>query len=99
MTIIQVKVISGHQVKKVKPKTNRDIGPRYVFLGDIFVKNTENDPKTFLKRQNRSKNEIRKSRNDVKRACFGHVLCHNSAIFKISTSVEILYTYLTVIAV
>ena len=42
--------------------------------------------KHFLKRQNRSKNKIRKitvkSRNDVKSACFWHVLCHISAIFE-----------------
>ena len=42
--------------------------------------------KHFLKHQNRSKNKIRKitvkSRNDVKSACFWHVLCHISAIFK-----------------
>ena len=40
----------------------------------------------FLKHQNRSKNKIRKitvkSRNDVKSACFLHVLCHISAIFE-----------------
>ena len=40
----------------------------------------------FLKRQNRSKNKIRKitvkSQNDVKNACFWHVLCYISAIFK-----------------
>ena len=42
--------------------------------------------KHFLKRQNRSKNKIRKitvkSRNDVKCACFLHVLCYTSAIFE-----------------
>ena len=42
--------------------------------------------KHFLKHQNRSKNKIRKitvkSRNDVKSACFLHVLCHISAIFE-----------------
>ena len=42
--------------------------------------------KHFLKRQNRSKNKIRKitvkSRNDVKSACFLHVLCYISAIFE-----------------
>ena len=32
VTIIQVKVISGHQVKKVKQK-NRDLELRYMFLG------------------------------------------------------------------
>ena len=42
--------------------------------------------KHFLKRQNRSENKIRKitvkSRNDVKSACFLHVLCYISAIFE-----------------
>ena len=73
VTIIEVKVISGHQVKKVKQK-NRDLELRYVFSGQIFAKNAKNDPKTLLKRQNRSKNKIRKitvkSRNDLKSACF-----------------------------
>ena len=57
-----------------------------MFLGQIFTKNAKNDPKTLLKRQNRSKNKIRKitvkSRNDVKSACFLHVLCYISAIFE-----------------
>ena len=73
VTIIQVKVISGHQVKKVKQK-NRDLELRYMFLGQIFAKNAKNDPKLFLKHQNRSRNKIRKitvkSRNEVKSACF-----------------------------
>ena len=42
--------------------------------------------KHFLKHQNRSKYKIRKitvkSRNDVKSACFLHVLCYISAIFE-----------------
>ena len=42
--------------------------------------------KHFLKHQNRSKNKIRKitvkSRNDVKSACFLHILCYISAIFE-----------------
>ena len=57
-----------------------------MFLGQIFAKNAKNDPKTLLKRQNRPKNKIRKitvkSRNDVKSACFWHVLCYISAIFE-----------------
>ena len=57
-----------------------------MFLGPIFAKNVKNDPKHFLKRQNRSKYKIRKimvkSRNDVKSACFLDVLCHISAIFE-----------------
>ena len=57
-----------------------------MFIGQIFAKNAKNDPKTLLKRQNRSKNKIRKitvkSRNDVKSDCFLHVLCYISAIFE-----------------
>ena len=53
-------------------------------FGQIFATNAKNDP--FLKRQNRSKNKIRKitvkSRNDVNSACFLPVLCHISAIFE-----------------
>ena len=43
VTIIEVKVISGHQVKKVKEK-KRDLELRYMFLGQIFAKNAKNDP-------------------------------------------------------
>ena len=48
VTIIQVKVISGHQVKKVKQKKNRDVELRYMFLGQIFAKTAKNEPKTLL---------------------------------------------------
>ena len=45
-----------------------------MFLGQMFANNTKIDPKSLFKRQNRSKNKIRKitvkSRNDVKSACF-----------------------------
>ena len=74
-TIIEVKVMSGHQVKKVKEK-NLDLELRYMFLGQIFAKNAKNDPNNSLKHQNRSKNKIRKipvklkSPNDVNTACF-----------------------------
>ena len=47
VTIIQVKVISGHQVKKVKQKKFRDLELWYMFLGQIFAKNAKNDPKTL----------------------------------------------------
>ena len=47
VTIIQVKVISGHQVKKVKRKKIRDLELRYLFLGQIFATNAKNDPKTL----------------------------------------------------
>ena len=60
--------------KKGQTKKIRDLELRYMFLGQIFAKNAKNDPKHFLKRQNRSKNKIRKisvkSRNDAKSACF-----------------------------
>ena len=73
VTIIQVKVISGHQVKKVKQK-NRDLELRYMFLGQIFAKNAKNNPKTLFEASKSVKNKIRKitvkSRNDVKSACF-----------------------------
>ena len=47
--IIQVKVISGHPVKKVNPlKTNRDMALQYMFVGQLFAKNTKNDPKTLF---------------------------------------------------
>ena len=47
LTIIQVKVISGHQVKKVKQK-NRDLELQCMLLGQIFAKNTKNDPNTLF---------------------------------------------------
>ena len=46
-TIIEVKVMSGHQVKKVKQK-NPDLELRYMFLGHIFAKNAKNDLKTLF---------------------------------------------------
>ena len=45
--IIQVKVISGHQVKKGLTQ-KRDLELQYMFLGQIFAKNAKNDPKTLL---------------------------------------------------
>ena len=77
--------------KKGQAKKFRDLELRYMFLGQIFAKNAKKwhflkHLKHFLKHQNRSKNKIRKitvkSRNDVKSACFWHVLCHISAIFE-----------------
>ena len=47
VTIIEVKVISGHQVKKVKQK-KRDLELRYMFLGQFFAKNVKNDPITLF---------------------------------------------------
>ena len=43
VTIIQVKVILGHQVKKVKQNKHRNLELRYMFLGQVFVKNAKND--------------------------------------------------------
>ena len=57
-----------------------------MFLGQIFTKNAKNDPKTLfeasksVKKQN-SENHG-KVANDVKSACFLHVLCNISAIFE-----------------
>ena len=47
VTIIEVKVISGHQVKKVNKK-NRDLQLWCMFLGQIFAKNGKNDPITLV---------------------------------------------------
>ena len=84
MTIIEVKIMSGHQVKKVKQK-NRNLELRYMFLGQIFAKNAKNDPKKLFEASKSVKKNRKitvKSRNDVKSACFWHVLCHISAIFE-----------------
>ena len=48
MTIIEVKVMSGHQVKKGQTKFFRDLELQYMFLGQIFAKNAKNDPKTLF---------------------------------------------------
>ena len=48
VTIMEVNVISGHQVKKVKQKIICDLELRYMFLGQIFAKNAKNDPKTLF---------------------------------------------------
>ena len=47
VTITQVKVISGHQVKKSNKK-NQDLELRYMFLGHIFATKEKNDPKTLF---------------------------------------------------
>ena len=60
VTIIQVKVISGHRVKKVKK--NCDLELPYMFLGQIFAKNAKNNPKSLfeasksVKKQNSENN-------------------------------------------
>ena len=72
--------------EKGQTKKILDLELRYMFLGQIFAKNAKMTLKHFLKRQNQSKNKIRKitvkSRNDVKSACFWHVLYYISAIFE-----------------
>ena len=64
LNIIQVKVISGHPVKKVNPppKQNRDMALQYMLLGQLYAKNTKNGPKTLFENQTRSKNKIRKTK-------------------------------------
>ena len=58
-----------------------------MFLGQIFAKKRKKMTlKHFCKRWNRSRNKIRKitvkSRNEVKSACFWHILRHISSIFE-----------------
>ena len=74
MTIIEVKVMSGHQVKKVKQKNFVIYSCDTCFSVRFSQRTRKMTQKHFLKQQNRSKNKIRKitvkSRNDVKSACF-----------------------------
>ena len=56
MTIIEVKVMSGHQVKKGQAKRFRDLELRYMSLGQIFAKNVKNDPKTLFEASKSVKN-------------------------------------------
>ena len=85
VTIIQVKVISGHQVKRSN-KTIRDLELQYMFYVRFSQRTRKMTLLHFLKRQKSVKNKIRKitvkSRNDVKSACFWHVLRYISAIFE-----------------
>ena len=82
VTIIQVKVISGQQVKKVKPK-NWIWSCNTCFWVRSSQRTRKMTLKHFLKRQNRSKVKMSKmsnnSRNDVKRILY--ILGHISAIF------------------
>ena len=48
VTIIKVKVISGHQVEKGQTKFFRYLELQYMFSGQIFTKNAKNDPKTLF---------------------------------------------------
>ena len=47
VTIIQVRVFSGHQVERSN-KQNRDLELQYMILGQIFAKNAKNEPKTLF---------------------------------------------------
>ena len=86
VTIIQVKVISGHQVKKVKQFFFRNLELRYMFLGEIFAKNTKNDPKTLFEASKSVKKQNSENHGKVpkwrEKCLFWHVLCYISAIFE-----------------
>ena len=85
LTIIEVKVISGHQVRKVKEK-NRDLELRYMFIGQIFAKNAKNAPKTLFEApKNKSRKITVKSRNDVKVPVFDMFYVISQSFLKIST--------------
>ena len=62
------------------------MGERCVFLGQIFVKNAKNDPRTLFNGPNRTKIQNRKNIefliNSVKSGRFGHSERQNSAVFK-----------------
>ena len=64
VTIIQVKVISGHQVKKVKQK-NRDLDLRYMFLSQIVAKNAKNDTKTLFEASKSVKKQTSENHGEV----------------------------------
>ena len=65
VTIIQVKVISGHQVKKGQAKNFRGLELRYLFLGQIFAKNAKNDPKTLFEASKSVKKQNSKNHGKV----------------------------------
>ena len=69
-----------------KKGKKRNLELRNIFRSDFRKERKKMILKHFLKHQNRSKSKIRKitvkSRNEVKSAVFGHVLCHISAIFE-----------------
>ena len=70
---------------KSSNKTIRDLELRYMFLGQIFANNTINDHKSLFEASKSVKKNRKmtvKSRNDVKSACFWHVLWYISAIFE-----------------
>ena len=73
VTIIKVKVISGHQVKKVKKKKSGFRSAIHAFRSDFPKERKKWHVKLFLHPQKSVKNKFRKitikSRNDVKCAC------------------------------
>ena len=90
VTIIQVKVISGRQVKKVKQFFFRDLELRCMFLGQIFAKNAKNDPSTLfeasksVKKQN-SENHGKVPKWREKRLFFNMFYDISQAFLNIST--------------
>ena len=86
MTIIEVKVMSGHQVKKVNQFFFVIQSCNTCFQVRFSQRTRKMTLKHYLKHQNWSKNKIQKitvkSRNDVKSPCFLYVLCYISAIFE-----------------
>ena len=65
------------------PEKNRDMALQYMFIGQLFAKNTKNDKKnTFWEIKFGQKIKIGKSRENGQIWLFQHVLCHNSAIFE-----------------
>ena len=86
MTIIQVKVISGDQVKEVKQKKNHYLELRYMFLGQIFAKNAKNDPKTLFEASKSVKKQNSENHGKVpkwrEKGLFLTFLCYISAIFE-----------------
>ena len=81
-----------------------------MFLGQIFAKNTKNDPKTPFENQNGPKIEIEKSRKNWQIWLFSTFLCHHLASFffeeidlKFSTHIHqplpsnILYVFLKIV--
>ena len=96
VTIIQVKVISGHQVKKVKQFFFRDLELQYMFLGQIFAKNAKHDPKTLFEASKSVKKQSSENYGKVpkwreKRLFLTCFLLYLSHFWRYR--LEILYTY------
>ena len=64
VTVIQVKVISGHQVKKSSKKIS-DLELRYMFLGQIFAKNEKNNPITLFETSKSVKKQNSENHGEV----------------------------------